>query len=483
MRISKHIPSIFNDVVGPVMRGPSSSHSAAALRIGRICRDVMAGDPGRVVVRYDAADALATTHESQGSDMGIKGGLLAYEADDPRLADPDPHLDIAGIEVKFVVCDTGYSQANLYFISLENSTQQAEVLALSTGGGMIEVIRINGIELSIKGDRVEDLELSVKGIPLSGGEHSEELLKRRIFHVLTVGPPGVEALPFNNCAEMLAYNKGRQLSAWELGALYESSRAGISSEAVLGMMRDLYNIMRAGIDSGLKGTHFEDRILGAQSAGYLKKLDEGKLAGGELLHKITLYVSALMEVKSSMGVIVAAPTAGSCGTFPGTVIAVTDSLGLGEDHAVKALLAGSVVGLFIAGGSTFSAEIGGCQAECGSGAGMAAAGIACLLGGSLEQSMGAASLALQNSLGMICDPIAARVEAPCLGKNISSASNALVCANMALAGYEHLIPLDEVIETMDRVGKSLPQELRCTALGGLSITPSAKKLEKRINSQ
>jgi len=443
----------------------------------------MAGDPGRVVVRYDAADALATTHESQGSDMGIKGGLLAYEADDPRLIDPDPHLVKAGIEVKFVVCDTGYSQANLYLISLENTMQQAEVLALSTGGGMIEVIRINGTELSIKGDRVEDLKLSAKGIPLSGGEHSGEFLKRRIFPVLPVGPPGEEALPFNNCTEMLAYNRGRQLSAWELGALYESSRAGISGEDVLGMMRNLHGIMRAAIDSGLKGTHFEDRILGAQSAGYQKKLDEGRLAGGELLHKITLYVSALMEVKSSMGVIVAAPTAGSCGTFPGALIAVADSLGLDDEHAVKALLAGSLVGLFIAGSSTFSAEIGACQAECGSGAGMAAAGIAWLLDGSLEQCMGAASLALQNSLGMICDPIAARVEAPCLGKNISSASNALVCANMALAGYEHLIPLDEVIETMDRVGKSLPHELRCTALGGLSITPSAKKLEKRINSQ
>ena len=480
MKTSKHTPSIFNDVLGPVMRGPSSSHSAAALRIGRICRDVMAGDPGMVVVRYDASDALATTHESQGSDMGIKGGLLAYEADDPRLTDPDPHLVKAGIEVKFLVNDTGYSLPNLYLISLENSRQKAEVLALSTGGGMIEVIRINGTELSIKGDRTEDLELSAKGIPLSAGEHSEEFLKRRIDPVLPVGPLGQEALPFNNCAEMLAYNKGRQLSAWELGALYEASRAGISGEAVFGMMGDLYNIMRAGIDTGLKGTHFDDRILGAQSVGYQRSLNEGKLAGGELLHKITLYVSALMEVKSSMGVIVAAPTAGSCGTFPGAIIAAADSLGLGDEHAVKALLAGSLVGLFIAGGSTFSAEIGGCQAECGSGAGMAAAGIAWLLGGSLEQSMGAASLALQNSLGMICDPIAARVEAPCLGKNISSASNALVCANMALAGYEHLIPLDEVIETMDRVGKSLPHELRCTALGGLSISPSAKKLEKRM---
>jgi L-serine dehydratase len=185
-------------------------------------------------------------------------------------------------------------------------------------------------------------------------------------------------------------------------------------------------------------------------------------------------------VKSSMGVIVAAPTAGSCGTFPGAVLGMADSMGLQKEMIVKGLLTGSLVGLFIARSSTFSAEIGGCQAECGSGAGMAAAALITLLGGTLEQSMAAASMALQNSLGMICDPIAARVEAPCLGKNVSSAVNALSCANMVLAGYDPLIPLDEVVETMDKVGRSLPHELRCTALGGLAITPTAKELEKRL---
>jgi len=181
-----------------------------------------------------------------------------------------------------------------------------------------------------------------------------------------------------------------------------------------------------------------------------------------------------------MGVIVAAPTAGSCGTFPGAVLGMADSLNLLKKDVVNALLTGSLVGIFIAGASTFSAEIGGCQAECGSGAGMAAAALVRLMGGSLEQSMAAASMALQNSLGMICDPIAARVEAPCLGKNVSAAANALTCANMVMAAYDPLIPLDEVIETMDRVGRSLPHELRCTALGGLAITPTARELEKRL---
>lgn len=281
---------------------------------------------------------------------------------------------------------------------------------------------------------------------------------------------------------MMEFNRDKNLSAWELAADYEAALGGLDREQIIQKMVTLSRVMRASIESGLKGTSFKDRIYGAQSLAYRRNREAGKLAGGDAVHNITQYVSAIMEVKSSMGTIVAAPTAGSCGTFPGAVMGVADSLGLDEELVVRAMLAGSLPGLFIASASTFSAEIGGCQAECGSGAGMAAAAIVYMLGGSLVQSMAASSLALQNSLGMICDPIAGRVEAPCLGKNISSALNALVSANMSLAGYKHLIPLDEVIETMDRVGRSLPYELRCTALGGLATTPAAKEIEKKLRT-
>jgi L-serine dehydratase len=267
-----------------------------------------------------------------------------------------------------------------------------------------------------------------------------------------------------------------------LAVTYESIRGAVSGEQVIKKMEGLFNTMRKSIHAGLQGTSYKDRLLGAQSLAYQKAAKKGSLTGGDTLHKITMYVSAIMEVKSSMGIIVAAPTAGSCATFPGAVFGVADSEDRDGTEIIHALFAGSLVGIFIASASTFSAEIGGCQAECGSASGMAAAAIVQLLGGNLEQSMSAASMALQNSLGMICDPIAARVEAPCLGKNISSAVNALTCANMAMAGYDHLIPLDEVIETMDHVGKSLPRELRCTALGGLSTTPTAKALEKKLKS-
>ena len=137
----------------------------------------------------------------------------------------------------------------------------------------------------------------------------------------------------------------------------------------------------------------------------------------------------------------------------------------------------------LAAGSTFAAEVAGCQAECGAASGMAAAALTTLGQGTTEQTIAAASMALQNSLGMVCDPVANRVEVPCLGKNVMAASNALACANMAMAGYDPVIPLDEVIDAMDKVGRSLPRELRCTALGGLSLTPTAKAIEAKLNQR
>ncbi len=183
-----------------------------------------------------------------------------------------------------------------------------------------------------------------------------------------------------------------------------------------------------------------------------------------------------------MGVIVAAPTAGACAALPGACLAAGDELGLSDNDVAKAMLAGGMIGVFIATSSTFAAEVAGCQAECGAASGMAAAALATIGGGTAEQAVAAASIALQNSMGMVCDPVANRVEVPCLGKNVMAASNALACANMALAGYDPVIPLDEVIETMDRVGRSLPYQLRCTALGGLSVTKTSKAIEAKLKS-
>jgi L-serine dehydratase len=144
------------------------------------------------------------------------------------------------------------------------------------------------------------------------------------------------------------------------------------------------------------------------------------------------------------------------------------------------MLASGLIGVFIATQWTFAAEVGGCQAEGGSASSMAAAALVTLAGGTRDQAVAAASMAFQSMLGLICDPIANRVEAPCLGKNVMAASNALSCANMALAGYDPLIPLDEVIAAAKAVAHAMPREHRCTSLGGLAVTPTSLAIEKRL---
>jgi L-serine dehydratase len=424
------------------------------------------------------------------------------------------------------------SHPNTYKLIMDDGDEVHTLTAISTGGGMIEVIRIDGAEVSMAGDYYETLIFcsSPGGIPAYLGKvfPFEELIwhdaetpflemrsrtdpgedvcgmlpaladvraVRRLSPVLPVLSSKTMRVPFLTCGEMLAWahSGGGHVATtvdgqpekplWELAVDYECARGGIGRAEVFARMRDIVRIMRASIRTGLGGTHYEDRLLGSQSVSFRDQMEKKRLVGGEALNRSIMYVSAIMEVKSSMGVIVAAPTAGSCGALPGAVIAVAECLELPEDKMVEAMLAAGIVGVFISAHATFAAEVGGCQAECGSGACMAAAGIVWLAGGSLAQSLSAASLALQNSLGMICDPIANRVEAPCLGKNVMAAGNALSCANMALANYDHLIPLDEVIETMDAVGHSIPHTLRCTTLGGLSITRTAKALEEKLESR
>jgi L-serine dehydratase len=159
---------------------------------------------------------------------------------------------------------------------------------------------------------------------------------------------------------------------------------------------------------------------------------------------------------------------------------VAHELNCSESNIVRAMLAAGLIGIFILNDATFSAELAGCQAECGAASAMTAAALVTLKNGNMANALDSASMALQNSLGMICDPVANRVEVPCLGKNILAAGNALSCANMALAGYQAVIPLNEVIIAMKEVGESLPRELRCTALGGLSKTHMAKTIEENL---
>ena len=452
--------------------------------------------------------------------MGLFGGFLGWEAHDERLPAYESYVARMGWHIHISKLDFAAEHPNTYRMTFKQGELTQTLTAISTGGGMIEIIEIEGAPVSFFGDTWvmiiygADLEQTKEFVSsiipdsvISTHSGVHKFLAVKIYEevnshilaeirqhqnvdrvcilrpVLPVLSSTLESVPFTNAEQMRAYAQVHKIEIWQAALHYESERGNISEAEVMEKMRNLYQIMRQSVENGLAGTSYTDRILGPQSLQLKEKMSTGDLVKGDVLNMIIMYVSAIMENKSAMGVIVAAPTAGACGALPGAIIGAADALDIDEDTIVKGMLAAGMVGVFIAEQASFAAEVGGCQAECGSGSCMAAAGLVTMMGGTLEQSLTAASLALQNSLGMICDPIGNRVEAPCLGKNVMAASNALSCTNMALANYDHLIPLDQVIQTMAKVSEQMARELRCTALGGLSITPAAKEIEARLTKQ
>ena len=523
--MSRQPASIFNDVIGPVMRGPSSSHVAAAVRIGRLGRQMVKGRLKKAMVVFDPKGALATTYHGHGSDMGLVGGLLGYEPENEQLPGSLAIAKARGLDVSFRIEAYEAVHPNTYRMTLYSD--QGETVftsSISTGGGMIAFENIDGYPVKIVGDFYETLVFCVdnstadrvrdilvdQGVAVAYIETAKtdtgvlvnlkagEGLNPKILERLE-GLPGVERVmalspvlpvlsskdcqvPFLTAKEMLESNTGGD-SLYELALAYESARGNLPASAVFDKMKEIVQLMDHSIESGLKGTEYEDRILGRQSHLITEAGEAQKLLPGNVLNSIISCITAMMEVKSSMGVIVAAPTAGACGGLPGTIIGACRAMGLSLDQGTKAMLAAGMIGVFIAEHATFAAEVGGCQVECGAGSCMAAGGLVELMGGNAQEAVDAAAMALQNVMGLVCDPVGDRVEVPCLGKNVMAGSNAIACANMALAGFDKVIPLDETIDAMYKVGQMLPSALRCTGNGGLSVTPTGIGIFNGLNGQ
>ena len=201
-----------------------------------------------------------------------------------------------------------------------------------------------------------------------------------------------------------------------------------------------------------------------------------KSISGSLITKAMARALSTSEVNASMGRIVAAPTAGASGILPATLVTMQDEFDYSDEEIFNALLTASAVGEIIAVNATISGAEGGCQAECGAAAAMAAAAIIELRGGSINDIFTAASFALKNIMGLICDPVCGLVEYPCNLRNASGVVNAIISADLTLAGVEALIPFDETVGAMGNVGKELPVSLKETAIGGIAGTETAQRL-------
>jgi len=278
---------------------------------------------------------------------------------------------------------------------------------------------------------------------------------------------------------MVGLAEERNCSLGQIALAYEAMLLGISENEVLDEMVRRFEVMRAAVHRGLEADPPPMRLLQPSAFQVYQAEAQDRVAVGGIHARAAARALAVMHVNGGMGVVCAAPTGGSAGVIPGTLVTLVEERELSPKQAALALLAASAVGLIVAERATFAAEVAGCQVEIGVAGAMAAAAVVETVGGGARQAADAAAIALQNTMGLICDMVQGVVEIPCHTRNGVAASSAFVCADLILGGYGNPIPLDETIDAVYAVGQMLPRELKCTALGGLALAPSALALGRQ----
>jgi len=285
---------------------------------------------------------------------------------------------------------------------------------------------------------------------------------------------------FRNVAELVEIASDRNLPISEIMIEQEVEVTGRTRDEIIAQMDNNLRVMEQAVERGLNGVVSHSGLTGGDAVLLQDYIKKGKFLSGEVILDAVSKAVATNEVNAAMGLICATPTAGSAGVVPGTLFAVKKKLNPTREQMIAFLFTSGAFGFVVANNASISGAAGGCQAEVGSAAGMAAAAIVEMAGGTPEQSAHAMAITLKNMLGLVCDPVAGLVEVPCVKRNAMGAANAMIAADMALAGIKSRIPCDEVIDSMYRIGQAMPIALRETARGGLAATPTAKRLEAEI---
>lgn len=509
------------DALGPVMTGPSSSHTAGIARIGRMGRQFIGGDPEAVELHFYGA--LAHTYKGHCSDSAVVGGLIGLTEASPELGQA---LDIAaarGIPVSFVTLPDSDNNPNTVDMRLTSGGMTLKVVGISVGGGEILMTELDGFPLRLYGN--EDALLIEAGNPLDEAAIGDCLdgtpfrfsvseANGRFLHVCilerlpasaaadkiksSTGADRVFALGpiysyklcdsaplFSDIATLLALCEAQNASIPDLAVAFEARRSGLDRASILAFAGTIWETMVKSFQKSIKG---DNRLLagfmpGNDGAKLMRLVEEGKNVSGTVMGTAVARAIATMEYNGCMGCVAAAPTAGSCGVMPGAMSVVAENLKATPLLIQEALLAGAVMGVLIAMRAPVSGALGGCQSEIGVASAMTAASLVQLAGGTPRQVAHATALALKNILGLVCDPVAGPVEIPCIKRNGIGVGNAFAAADMALAGIESVIPPDEVIDALINVQQGLPRELRGTLTGGLASTPTAQRLKKEWDAR
>ena len=285
---------------------------------------------------------------------------------------------------------------------------------------------------------------------------------------------------FRNVAELVEMATTRNLPISEIMIEQEMNVTGRTRAEILAQMETNLQVMEQAVERGLNGVVSHSGLSGGDAVLLQEYIKKGQFLSGEIILDAVSKAVATNEVNAAMGMICATPTAGSAGVVPGTLFAVKNKLNPTREQMIAFLFNSGAFGFVVANNASISGAAGGCQAEVGSAAGMAAAAIVEMAGGTPEQSAHAMAITLKNMLGLVCDPVAGLVEVPCVKRNAMGAANAMIAADMALAGIKSRIPCDEVIDSMYRIGQAMPTALKETARGGLAATPTGRRLEAEI---
>lgn len=528
------------DIIGPVMVGPSSSHTAGALRIASMARSLCLAEPVRV--EFSLLGSFAHTLSGHGTDKALVAGMLGFAADDLRIRDSFALAEQAGLSFSFAPLPdaTDYEHPNTIDIRvIDAAGNEMAVRGESVGGGAAVIRRIDGIDVRITGESTSVVVrqrdeagvlahiaacISERGVNIATTRLYRERKGAVAYTVLEtdegVGPEAkaaIEAHPAILDVRVIpgdargagSADGGRQTEAADAAGALERfreldfpnaaallawceahgatlSEAFLEREAALAASlgrADGARAYLAGVLDVMRRSAQRPReealpSMGGLIGGEARKLAALDARGGSAcdaqLSDAVAFSMAVLETNASMGRIVAAPTAGSAGVIPGVLLALQRSHGLSDDDLVRGLAAAAAVGYLVTRNATVSGAEGGCQAEVGSAAGMAAAAVVELLGGSAEQCLDAAGNALMSLMGLVCDPVAGLVEVPCQKRNAAGAAVALASAQIALAGIGNLVDFDQTVEALYAVGRSLPFELRESALGGIAAAPSAR---------
>lgn len=282
--------------------------------------------------------------------------------------------------------------------------------------------------------------------------------------------------------ELVSDATSKNLPISELVIQAECKDMNVSRNDVWRKMKHNLDTMRLAVSRGAHGigVYSKTGLTGGDAVKIKDYRKSRKTLSGDMIMSAVQSAIATNEVNAAMGVVCATPTAGSSGTLPGVLFTLEKRLELDEEQLVRFLFTAGGFGMVIANNACIAGATGGCQAEVGSASGMGAAAAVEVAGGTPKQSANAMAIAISNLLGLVCDPIAGLVEVPCINRNAIGASNALISADMALAGCESMIPADEVISAMDKVGKNMPESLRETGIGGLAGTPTGQEIRMRI---